>query len=272
MPLSSIPVLTCLSVRRAFLGGLMLWSAGLAAAVETVEATAGRKIQAPVAVRRVAPEFPPTLKKELMRGSVLLECVVDTEGKAQDIKVVEASHPDFGQAAVEALEQWEFTPGTIDGRPARIRTRLPVEFQLSTEQIMESVAGRPVFMEVRETVIPAVQLPSWPRPKTYFIPRYPSELEGSGKFGKAVVNITIDREGKVINPRIVKATYPEFIVPALVTALKLEFPPQVTANREVIHVNLDIQFDFKAPERQKAKGERAAEALKDEQKAKSEKK
>ncbi len=225
------------------------------------DAVSGR--QAPVAVRRAPLEFPQELKKELANGTAVLECLVDTEGKVQQIQVVEASHPAFGQAAVESLERWEFTPGTINGRPTPVRIRVPFEFQLSIEQILETVAGRPVFMEVRETVIPASQLPAWPRPKNFYIPRYPPELEGSDKYGKAVVNITINKEGKVINPRIVKVTYPEFAAPALITALKLEFPPQVMANREVIHVNLDIQFDFKVPD----KDQRAA----DKAKAKAEK-
>ena len=212
---------------------------------------------APVAMRRVSPEFPPELKKELMKGTVLLECLVGTDGKAEQIHVAEATHPAFGQAAADALQQWEFTPGTVNGQPAPMRIRVPFEFQLSPEQILEEVAGRPVFMEVRETVIPAMQLPAWPRPKNFYIPRYPPELEGTGKYGKAVVNITIDKEGKVINPRVVKATYPEFVVPALVTAMKLEFPPQVMANRQVIYVNMDIQFDFKVPDKEQRATDKA---------------
>ncbi len=138
---------------------------------------------APVAMRRVAPEFPSELKKEFMKGMVILECLVGTDGKAEQIHAVEATHPAFSQAAVESLEQWEFTPGTINGQPSPIRIRVPFEFQQSPEQILEEVAGRPVFMEVRETVIPAMQLPSWPRPKPFYIPRYPPELEGTGKNG-----------------------------------------------------------------------------------------
>lgn len=212
---------------------------------------------APVAMRRVSPDFPPELKKETMKGTVLLECLVGTDGKADQIHLADATHPAFGQAAAEALQQWEFTPGTVNGQPAPMRIRVPFEFQLSPEQILEEVAGRPVFMEVRETVIPAMQLPAWPRPKNFYIPRYPPELEGTGKYGKAVVNITIDKEGKVINPRVVKATYPEFVVPALVTAMKLEFPPQVMANRQVIYVNMDIQFDFKVPDKEQRATDKA---------------
>ncbi len=251
-------------VRQAATGTGFLLALLAPAGIASADAPAGSpNRQAPVVLRRVTLEFPQELKQEIGRGTVVLECLVDTDGKAREIHVAEATHPAFARVAVESLELWEFTPGTVNGQPAPMRIRVPFEFQLSIEEILETVAGRPVFMEVRETVIPASQLPAWPRPKNFYIPRYPPELEGSGKYGKAVVNITINKEGKVINPRIVKVTYPEFAAPALITALKLEFPPQVMANREVIHVNLDIQFDFKVPD----KDQRAA----DKAKAKAEK-
>lgn len=212
----------------------------------------------PVAVRTVMPVHPPELRQKLVNGEVVLECLIDTEGRATEVQVISATHPGFSAAAEEALVQWEFKPAEINGRPAPMRIRVPFEFRLSTEQVLTEIAGRPIFEEVKETVIPAMQLPAWPRPLQFYVPRYPPELEGSGKYGKAVVNITINQEGKVINPRLVKATYPEFALPALLTALQLQFPPQVMANGEKIHVNLDLQFDFKAP----AKDGKAAEAKK----------
>ncbi len=214
--------------------------------------------QSPVAVRTVMPVHPPEMVRKLTNGEVVLECLVDTEGRAEEIQVISESHPEFGAAAREALQEWEFKPGEVNGRPEPMRIRVPFEFRLSTEQVITTIAGRPVYEEVKETVIPAMQLPAWPRPLQFYMPRYPPELEGSGKYGKAVINITINKEGKVINPRLVKATYPEFALPALLTALQLEFPPQVMANGETIFVNLDLQFDFK----QSAKDAKAADAKK----------
>ena len=223
-------------------------------------ATPRSRTVAPVAVRRVAPEHPPEMKKALANGEVVLECVVDAEGEVHDVKVISESRAGFAAAAEEALLQWEFQPGTVDGKVVPVKIRIPFEFRLSHEEVIETIAGRPLFQEVRETVIPATQLPSWPRPIQTYVPRYPRELYGSGKYGKAVLNITIDKEGKVINPRVVKATYPEFIIPALVTATQLRFPPQVMANNETVHVNLDIQFDFKVPDGDKVKTDAKAKA------------
>lgn len=208
-------------------------------------AAAPRARGTPAVVRRVMPQHPPELRQKLINGDALLEGSVTAAGRVVDIQIVRESHAGFGAAAEEALSQWEFEPGPADAKPVRVR--IPFEFRLSAEQVLETLAGRPVYQEISETVIPAAQLPSWPRPLQYFVPRYPVELEGSGKYGKAVVNITIDKEGKVINPRLVKATYPEFALPSLITAMRLQFPPQVMANHEKIYVSMDLQFDFKSP-------------------------
>lgn len=265
-PVPMSPLHPWLSLRRfgpafvALRGGgfaaLLFWGGWAAAAdLETMpapDATKRGRTVAPVAVRRVTPVHPPALRQELVNGEVLLECVVDKEGEVRDVKVINESHPGFAAAAEEALRQWEFQPGTVDGQLAPVRIRVPFEFRLSHQEVLETLTGRPLFEEVKETVIPAAQLPSWPRPKQFYVPRYPPSLAGTGKYGKAVVNITIDKEGKVINPRIVKATYPEFIMPALATAAQLEFPPQVMANNEKVYVNMDIQWDFKVPDGDKA--------------------
>lgn len=238
--------------RRRFAGGLAAWlllSAPVvlpAAEADAPAAPRGRTV-APVAVRTVAPVHPAELRNKLANGEAVLECLVDEEGEVHDIKIVSETHPGFGAAAEVALQQWEFQPGTLDGRPKAVRILVPFEFRLSTDQVLTAIAGRQLYAEIPETVIPARQMPAWPRPIKFYVPRYPPELEGTGKYGKAVVNITIDKEGKVMNPRLVKATYPEFVLPALVTAMQLTFPPQVMADGNKIYVNMDIQFDFKPP-------------------------
>lgn len=208
--------------------------------------TEGTKLKPPVAIRQVAPVHPPELMKKMVNGKAVVECIVTETGAVQDVAVLSASDPQFGEAAAEALKQWEFEPGQRAGRNVPLRLQIPFDFRLTPEQIVETVLGRTVFREITDLVIPAKELPSWPRPLGFAAPRYPQSLKGSGKYGKAVVSLIIDKEGKVLNPRIVKATYPEFGLPALVAAARLEFPPQVMANNERIYVSMDIQFDFKA--------------------------
>ena len=199
----------------------------------------------PVAIRTVNPKHPDGLLKKLVNGDAEIDCLVTAEGRVADARVFAASHPEFGEAAMEAVRQWEFRPAERNGTPIAMRVRIPIAFQISDDQLLEAMAGHPLHEKIDGSIIPAEQLPTWPYPKKILMPRYPANLRGSGKYGKAVVAIVINKEGKVINPKVVKYTYPEFIWPALVTVVNLEFEP-VRVDKTPIYVSMELQYDFKA--------------------------
>ncbi len=210
------------------------------------ETAVAAKIQPPVPTKRVMPIHPAELLKKMVNGQAIVECVVTETGAVKEVKTLSATEPEFGLAAEEALWQWEFRPGEQAGRPVAVRLQVPFDFKLTLEQIIDMALKRHVYQDIKDLIVPAKELPSWPRPVQFLLPRYPEALMGSGKYGKAVVSLVIDKEGKVLNPTIVKVTYPEFILPALATAARLEFPPQVMANGVHIYVSMDIEFEFKA--------------------------
>jgi TonB family protein len=230
---------------------LLLAGAALPAAETAVKPV----IKPPAPIHRVSPVHPLELKNKFIAGQAVVSCLITEAGAVEEVKVVSATMPEFGQAAEEALRQWTFQPGEKDGQPVAIRITVPFDFALTNDWIIETLMQRPVFQEIHEDIISAQELPAYPRPLNYLLPRYPESLRGSGKYGKAVVSIVINKEGRVMNPKIVKSTYPEFVLPALAAAAKLEFPPQVMANREHIYVSMNVQFDFKAEkEKPLAKG------------------
>lgn len=200
---------------------------------------------APVVTTTVAPVHPPKLMEARIGGEAEIECLVTEEGKVGEAKVLSATRPEFGEAALEAVRQWEFKPAERDGRPVAMRVTIPFNFQVPSGDPIEAFAKRKVFMEIEGEVVPAEQMPAWPMPKHLLVPNYPSELRGSGKRGKAVVSVVINREGKVMNPRLVKATFPEFERPAMAAAVSLEFPPQLGPDKKPVNVSMDLQFDFR---------------------------
>jgi len=250
--------------------GMAGWSQAIAAEPAASAPVSAGGLRAPVVMRSVAPEHPPELRQQLTNGDAEVECLVGVDGKIHEAKVSSASHPEFGEAALAAVRQWEFKAGESEGKPVPMRVKIPIAFRMSRETIIETLASRPVFVEVNETVVPAEQLPKWPLPKRFHPPGYPTELRGSGKRGKAVVAVVINKEGRVINPRIVKATHPEFVLPSLVAATVLEFPPQTMADKQAIFVSMEIQYDFageaKAPTENKSKKEKGRSDAGDEEK------
>ncbi|HYC69981.1 MAG TPA: TonB family protein [Opitutaceae bacterium] len=200
---------------------------------------------APVATKTPAPDHPPELFQQGVAGEAVIECIVNPEGRVGEAKIVSASRPEFGEAALAAVKQWEFKPGEKDGAPAAMRVTIPFSFQVPGDHPLEKFAKRRLFIDVEGEVVPAENMPKWPMPKQLLTPNYPDSLKGSGKRGKAVVSVVIDRAGRVINPKIVKATWPEFEMPALAAAVSLQFAPQLGPDKKPVNVAMDLQFDFR---------------------------
>jgi TonB family protein len=227
----------------------------LALALATAVAAAGAadgdtpSTTSPRPTRTVSPVHPIDLLKERVSGEASIECVVQEDGTVGEVRVASASHPAFGEAALAAVQQWAFQPGEREGKPVSVKVTIPFNFELPPEDPLEVFAGRKVFVDLEGEVVPAQEMPGWPMPKQLLVPNYPEELRGSGKRGKAVVSVIIDRKGRVVNPQIVKTTWPEFAAPALAAAVSLEFPPQLGRDRKPVNVSMDLQFDFSEGDR-----------------------
>ena len=63
-------------------------------------------------------------------GTVLLDCVVSRNGTVSRVKVLRPLDVDLDRAAVRALEQWRFSPGTKGGKPVAVRVQVEMAFTL----------------------------------------------------------------------------------------------------------------------------------------------
>jgi TonB family protein len=80
-------------------------------------------------------EYPEQLRHDGQEGYVLLTAVVGADGAVEpgSVTVDSATHPGFEAAAAAWLESATFRPGTVDGKPVRVRIKLPVAFRLDTD-------------------------------------------------------------------------------------------------------------------------------------------
>jgi TonB family protein len=63
-----------------------------------------------------------------VKGSVMLGLVVTAEGMPKDVHVVRGIAPEVDRSAVEALQQWRFSPAKKDGKPVAVRITLELQF------------------------------------------------------------------------------------------------------------------------------------------------
>jgi TonB family C-terminal domain len=85
----------------------------------------------PILITRVVPEYPQQARRQGIEGLVLLEAILDRDGRIEDdIKVLQ-SIPSLDEAARRALRRWRFKPARDhSGRPLRVILEVPIRFVL----------------------------------------------------------------------------------------------------------------------------------------------
>ena len=82
---------------------------------------------------RLRPDYPPTSRRLGEEGLVVLECLVNVEGKCEEVKLKTSStFPRLDEAALKhAPRAWRFTPGTEDGKPVPLWVTVPIRFRIA---------------------------------------------------------------------------------------------------------------------------------------------
>lgn len=80
-----------------------------------------------------APKYPPVMQSAGIPGKVMMQFVVNTNGKVDPstLKVVSSTHKAFEDPAREAIRGCEFKPGKSRGQPVRVLVQIPVGFKLN---------------------------------------------------------------------------------------------------------------------------------------------
>ena len=85
---------------------------------------------APSYARFFPPEYPPKARRMNIQGRVLLRVLVNKEGRAAAVEVVESTHPDFTRAARKSAQRSSYVPMKRTGQPAEAWVIIPFHFQL----------------------------------------------------------------------------------------------------------------------------------------------
>lgn len=74
--------------------------------------------------------YPTILRQSRTGGRVMIEVVVDTDGRVREgtARVIEASHPAFGDASLRAVERFRFRPAKIGGVAVPVRVTIPINW------------------------------------------------------------------------------------------------------------------------------------------------
>ena len=89
----------------------------------------GSTVAPPRKIKDVRPSYPPLAMAMQVRGTVILDVTIGTDGKVQDAKVLH-SIPQLDFAALEAVRQWEYEPMRINGALVTLIMTVVVNFAI----------------------------------------------------------------------------------------------------------------------------------------------
>ena len=78
------------------------------------------------------PEYPELARQANMEGTVILNVLVNREGRVQEVILVRSS-PVFDEAAEQAIRQWRFRPAIMGHEPVAAWVMVPIKFVINGE-------------------------------------------------------------------------------------------------------------------------------------------
>ena len=83
------------------------------------------------------PEYTKEARLAKLEGAVMLKVVVDKEGAARNIEVVQSLGLGLDEKAIEAVSQWKFRPAEKNGQPVDIPATIDVSFRLVVRPLQQ---------------------------------------------------------------------------------------------------------------------------------------
>ena len=92
----------------------------------------GDGVSLPQVTKQIRPQYTSEAMAQRIEGVVVLDVVVKADGAVGDVNVTQSLDAVYGldAEAVKAMKQWEFKPGTKDGKPVAVRVEVRMTFVL----------------------------------------------------------------------------------------------------------------------------------------------
>lgn len=182
-------------------------------------------------------------------GSATVEFTVGESGAVKDIRVREASQPEFGEALAASMAAWQFDQPIENHRRTTTTLARRVEFvAVPLDAATESSATARLVVAMRKgEVAGAKGLDEKLVPLYRVAPIYPATLlTGDRPNGTAEIEFVIDRDGRARLCRITSATHPEFGWAAATAVSQWLFKAPLRAG-QATEVKVKIPFNFVPP-------------------------
>jgi TonB family protein len=213
--------------------------------------------------------YPEAARRAGVEGRVIVQFVVDEEGRVVDPVAVRSPSPMLSEAALAAVRLAEFTPGLDAGEPVKVRFSLPVTFRLRDDppdvielDLDEAVPPPPAPPRiVNEPPPPPPPEPDPMEPEIFEVTEvqpvligglealqarvvYPESARAEGVGGRVIVQFVVDETGAVTDPVVIRSSDPRLDEAALAAVSASRFEPGRQRGRPVkVRFSLPVTFD-----------------------------
>jgi TonB family protein len=207
-------------------------------------------------VQKFYPTYPAQAIAERVSGTVVLRAVISPEGKVTGLKATNGPF-DLRKPTLRAVAMWTYKPYLMDGKPVEVNTQITIKFVLGTAKPSDSdhadmvvdTQQRPLILTKQHTAKPLG--PDTVRVSPFDIvkyaqkqvkPDYPETAKKADVTGTVIVDVIIDKTGKVSDAEIAGGV-PMFDDAALAAARQCTFRPYLV-NGEAKNVATSLIFNF----------------------------
>jgi TonB family protein len=182
------------------------------------------------------PVYPPDALKERLGGAVTVRMVVDEKGNVASARILDATDPRLGGAALAAAKTWVFTPALDEGKPVPVSMDAPVYFSPATAGRKAGLVPSPDQTPQASPRTPAKVGSSEPA-------EYPDGLLDRKLSGAVFLTCTVSPQGRAVGSRVIVSSHPDFVLPALKALDRWQFVPAMQGDLPV-QADLDVKMTF----------------------------
>jgi TonB family protein len=174
-------------------------------------------------------QYPINAQKNHTQGRVTVQFVVNKDGSISEPKIIRGVDPDLDGEAIRVISlmpKWK--PGMQKGQPVRVRYTVPVMFRLSDDGQKEEYKPIPKIDETVVVGYASKQAPTEEDPVFEVVEnmpefaggmgglmqylskniKYPVEAQKAGIQGRVIMQVIIDKNGNVTNPKVTQPVDP----------------------------------------------------------------
>ena len=158
------------------------------------------RLEQPVLLRRVEPEYPADVRRQGLQGFVILQGRVDTNGEVTEVRPLQSPSEALSKLASAAVRQWRYKPALCDGKPMRVYLTVTSNFRL--DRPTSAIMSHP---NIVRPVDASCASPTAPILVHRIEPTYP---KGLGKFrveGTVILEGIVGTDGGVSAIRVISS-------------------------------------------------------------------